>query len=58
MHYWILNNLDSWNLVAIGYRASKPPKLIHSDLVGPLPTPSLSGSTFFVVFIDDYSCKF
>lgn len=32
-------------------------QLIHSDLVGPVQTPSLVGSRYFVVFIDKFSRK-
>jgi transposase InsO family protein len=32
-------------------------QLIHADLVGPLPTTSLQGSRYFVVFTDDHSRK-
>ena len=30
-------------------------ELVHSDVNGPLETPSLGGSKYFVTFIDDYS---
>ena len=29
--------------------------LVHSDICGPLPTPSLTGARYFVTFIDDFS---
>jgi hypothetical protein len=38
-------------------QASAPNELIHSNLVGPLLIPSLSGSNFFVVFINDFLQK-
>jgi hypothetical protein len=38
-------------------QAFVPSELIHSNLVGPLLTPSLSGSNFFVVFINDFLQK-
>lgn len=37
-------------------RATRVGGLIHSDLVGPISTPSFGGSKYFVVFRDDYSC--
>ena len=36
-------------------RSSKVLELVHSDVVGPLETPSHGGSRYFVTFIDDYS---
>ena len=36
-------------------RATKPLELIHTDVCGPMPVPSLSGSLYFVTFIDDYT---
>jgi transposase InsO family protein len=32
-------------------------QLVHSDICGPLETPSLSGVVYFITFIDDYSRK-
>ena len=29
--------------------------LVHSDLIGPLPTPSYGGSKYVLTFIDDFS---
>jgi hypothetical protein len=31
--------------------------LIHSDICGPMLAPSLSGYLYYVLFIDDFSCK-
>ena len=38
-------------------QAGKPLELVHSDLCGPMPEPSLGGNRFFISFIDDYSRK-
>jgi hypothetical protein len=34
---------------------SRTLELVHSDLCGPFPQPSLSGSRYLLTFIDDYS---
>jgi hypothetical protein len=36
-------------------RAIAPLALIHTDLCGPMDTPSLGGALHFLSFIDDYS---
>ena len=36
-------------------RAIAPLALIHTDLCGPMSTPSLGGALYFLLFIDDYS---
>lgn len=36
------------------WRAKEPLELIHSDVCGPMQTPSLSGNRYFITFIDDY----
>ncbi|XP_076933425.1 uncharacterized protein LOC143599326 [Bidens hawaiensis] len=36
-------------------RATHIMQLIHTDVVGPMPVPSLGGSRYFVLFTDDYS---
>lgn len=38
-------------------RATELLELVHTDLCGPMPCPSLSGSKYFLLFIDDYSRK-
>ena len=30
-------------------------QLVHSDLCGPMHTPSIGGAKYFVTFIDDYT---
>ena len=37
------------------HRATNPLELIHSDVAGPMSTPSLGGARYFLLFIDDYS---
>lgn len=34
---------------------TRPLELIHSDMCGPLPTPSRTGNCYFLTLIDDYS---
>ena len=36
-------------------RARAPLELVHFDLVGPMQTTSIGGSTYFMTFIDDFS---
>ena len=36
-------------------RVSSPFHLIHSDIWGPINTPSLLGFRYFVIFVGDYS---
>jgi hypothetical protein len=36
-------------------RASVPLDLIHSDLMGPFPHPSINKVRFFLIFVDDFS---
>ena len=38
-------------------RAEKPGQRIHTDIMGPMPQPSLGGSRYIIVFTDDYSQK-
>lgn len=37
------------------HRASSPLDLIHSDLVGPFPHPSINKARYVLTFIDDFS---
>jgi hypothetical protein len=37
------------------WHASGPLQLVHSDLCGPLSSPSFSGCNYFLIFIDDFS---
>ena len=39
------------------YRARAPLELVHTDICGPMQTPSLGGSIYFLAFIDDFSRK-
>ena len=36
---------------------SEPLTLVHSDVCGPMLTLSMDGASYFVTFIDDFSCK-
>ena len=48
-HHWdIFEKCASWH-------ASGPLQLVHSDLCGPLSSPSFSGCKYFLTFIDDFS---
>lgn len=37
------------------WRAVEKLQLVHSDVCGPMSSPSLNGSKYFVLFIDDFS---
>eukprot|EP00253_Pinus_taeda_P036572 PITA_36572 len=39
-------------------RAKAPLEIVHSDVCGPMQTPSLAGSQYFLTFIDDFTRKF
>ena len=36
-------------------RASKPFELVHSDVCGPMSTPSISQRRYYIIYIDDFS---
>ena len=36
-------------------KTSRPLELLHTDLCGPLPVPSIGGSRYFVTVLDDYT---
>jgi len=36
-------------------RTTRPFELIHSDLAGPIATPSCSGARYFILYIDDHT---
>lgn len=38
-------------------KTNRPLELIHMDLCGPLPSPSIAGSKYINLLIDDYSRK-
>ena len=40
---------------ALSYQASEPLELIHVDICGPISPPSLGGSRYFLLIIDDYT---
>jgi hypothetical protein len=44
-------------LVGESYREKHPLEIVHSDLCGPMQTPSISGRLYFLTFIDDFSRK-
>ena len=41
----------------VSCREKVPLELVHTDLCGPMKTPSLTGNVYFMTFIDDYSRK-
>jgi hypothetical protein len=38
------------------HRASSTLDLIHSDLMGPFPHPSINKERYILIFVDDFSC--
>jgi hypothetical protein len=43
--------------VGKSYREKTPLEIVHLDNCGPMQTPSIGGSTYFLTFIDDFSRK-
>ena len=43
--------------VGKSYRAKAPLEIVHSNICGPMKTPSIGGNTYFLTFIDDFSRK-
>jgi hypothetical protein len=43
--------------VGKSYREKDPLEIVHSDICGPMQTPSIGGNTYFLTFIDDFSRK-
>ncbi|KAI3509130.1 hypothetical protein L1887_24156 [Cichorium endivia] len=39
------------------WRATKPLELVHTDICGPMKTPSFGGNRYILTFIDDFSRK-
>ena len=37
------------------WKSAKKLQLIHTDMAGPLKTPSLKGSRYYILFIDDFT---
>ncbi|PKA46730.1 Retrovirus-related Pol polyprotein from transposon TNT 1-94 [Apostasia shenzhenica] len=37
------------------WRARRPLELVHADVCGPMRTPSMNNSRYFILFIDDFS---
>ena len=43
------------NLTKESLRASPPLYIIHNDLMGPFPHPSINKARFVLIFVDDFS---
>jgi hypothetical protein len=41
----------------VSYREKDPLEILHTDLCGPMQTPSLTGCVYFMTFIDDFIRK-
>jgi len=44
-------------VLGVSYIEKFPLEIVHTDLCGPMQTPSLNGSVYFMTFIDDFSRK-
>ena len=44
------NRLPFYNAIR---RATKPLELVHTDICGPMPTESIGGKRYFLLFVDD-----
>ena len=49
-------NIDSFP-IGKSYRTHKPLEIVHSDICGPMQTPSIGGWNYFLTFIDDFTRK-
>ena len=47
--------MTKWPFKAKGYRITKPLKLVHTDVCGPMLVQVRGGYEYFVTFTDDYS---
>ena len=50
-----LGKMHDRSYPASGKRATRPLGLVHTDLVGPMPTESRTCARYVLTFIDDYS---
>ena len=44
-------------ICGVSYREKALLEMVHTDLCGPMQTPSLTGNVYFMSFSDDYSKK-
>ena len=42
-------------IYGVSYREKAPLEMVHTDLCGPMETPSLTGNVYIMTFIDDFS---
>ena len=52
---WLFRKMTSNPYPRSTQYTTNPLQLIHTDLCGPMPTPSLTGALYFLTFIDDYT---